>query len=215
MNLAVEWGRDNKPDPLGVNLTKALSAARIYRYRQGMSIASVPGWGELRPGELRSWVLDTLHHARELAAGHSVHNCPFRVRLHGVLADIRNEIRKHPELGQLNGGLAVLRDVFTEDETWCLQYLRDMECHPLRHFYERPVTNRITGAKQDSEAFEQTVKRVMDQFVDDGELLRAVGDPSFLPEVGKRMFERATMAFALRAMPPLHVVALLPWPDRL
>jgi hypothetical protein len=175
----------------------------------------VPGWDALRPHELRSWVSDTLHHAHELAAGRIVHTCPFRVRVHGLLADVSVAVRKHPELVELNRALAAVRDVFTEDETWCLQYLRDMECHPLRHFYERPVTNRITGGTSTSEEFEQIVKRVMDQFVDEGELLRAIGDPTLVPEVGKRMFERATMAFARRALPALQVVAGLPWPDRL
>lgn len=180
-----------------------------------MSIAGIPGWDELRPHELRSWVVDTLHHAQELASGKSVHLGTFRVRIHGLLGDVAGAVRNHPELEELNRALAALRGLFTDDETWCLQYLRDMECHPLRRSYERPVTNRITGTRLQSEEFEQVAKRATEPFVDEGELLRVIAEPSFMTEAGKRIFERATIAFARRAVPALQAIAGLPWPDRL
>jgi hypothetical protein len=188
-----------------------------------MDLVRVPTWGELHPAELRSWTSDTLHHARELVAGQSVHLCPFRIRLAGLLSDVVAAVREQPELKELSLALAAVRDVFTEDETWCVQYLRDMECHPLRNHYEPrqtrqggelQATNRITGDRRSSKEFEEIVGRVTERYVDEGELWRAAADPSFIGLVARRSFDRMTVDFARRVQPALDAATRVPWLER-
>jgi len=189
-----------------------------------MDLIKVPSWDELHPAELRSWTSDTLHHARELVAGQDVHLCPFRIRLGGLLSDVVAAVREHPELQELNLALAAVRNVFTDEETWCVQYLRDMECHPLRNHYEPrqnrqgaelQATNRITGARLSSKDFEELVWRVTESYVDEGELLRAAADPTFIGVVARRQLDRMTVAFARRAHPAIDAATRVPWSERL
>jgi hypothetical protein len=188
-----------------------------------MGVLEVPTWDELRRVELRSWTVDTLHHAREVIAGVAMHLCPFRIRLFGVLSDVTLEVRQEPGLEELNLALARLRAVFSDEETWCVQYLRDMECHPLRNHYEPrknrqgvelQATNRITGARLRSNDFEELVRRVTASYVDEGELWRAVVDPSYVEAVARHSFDRMTVDFARRTHPALDAATQIPWPAR-
>jgi len=48
--------------------------------------------------------------------------------LGGLPSDVIAAVLEHPEVQELSLALAAVRDAFTDEETWCVQYLRDMRC---------------------------------------------------------------------------------------